>query len=118
MSRARQKGTSAETALVRYLQLNGFPHAERRALHGIADKGDVTGTPGLAWEVKNHKAYNIAGWLKETEIERANALAEYGVLVVKPNRVGLDSVQDWWAILTVADLVELLNFAGFGSRDE
>lgn len=116
MSRARQKGTSAETALVKYLQQNGFPHAERRALAGIADKGDVTGTPGVAWEVKNHKAYDFSGWLKETEVERRNALAEYGVLIVKPNRVGLDSVQDWWAVLTVSDVVELLNFAGFGKK--
>lgn len=116
MSRARQKGTSAETALVKYLRDNGFPHAERRALHGTADKGDVTGTPGVAWEVKNHKSYDISGWLKETEVERVNALAEYGILVVKPNRIGLDSVNQWWAILSVADVVELLNFAGFGAK--
>ena len=32
--RPRDIGTAAETAVVRHLQANGFPLAERRALHG------------------------------------------------------------------------------------
>jgi len=55
MSKAKAKGTSAETAVVKYLIDNGFPYAERRALNGALDLGDITGTPALAWEVKNHK---------------------------------------------------------------
>ena len=115
MSAARQKGTLAETAFVKFLIKHGFPHAERRALHGTEDKGDVTGTVGLAWEVKNHKTYQIPQWMKEAQVEAHNAKADYGLLVIKPNRVGADSVSDWWVVLPVGDAVKLLREAGYGN---
>lgn len=114
MSAERAKGTLGENGLVDYLVDHGFPHAERRALHGINDKGDVTGTIGLAWEVKNVRKYNIPGWLRETAIETENAKADYGFLIVKPNGIGAKNVDKWWAILTVADLVKLVREAGYG----
>jgi hypothetical protein len=118
MSKAKQKGTAAETALVRFLVGQGFPNAERRALGGGSsgqDLGDITGTPCLAWEVKNHKSYSIPAWLKETAIEKDNSGADFGILVAKPNGVGLSNVGDWWAIMRVADIVDLLRAAGYGN---
>ena len=114
MSRAKAKGTAAESALVRFLSGQGFPNAERRALTGQFDQGDVTGTPCLAWEVKNHKTYHFPAWLKETETERINAKADFGILVVKPNGVGLTNAGQWWAVMSVADIVNLLRDAGYG----
>lgn len=114
MSRNRAKGTLAESALVKYLTANGFPHAERRALAGELDKGDITGTIGLAWEVKNAKTYKFPAWLDETKFETENAKADFGILIVKPNGVGVGNVQDWWAVLTVEDLVKLIRDAGYG----
>jgi len=114
LSKAKQKGTSAETALVKYLQANGFPLAERRALTGQFDQGDVTGTSCLAWEVKNHKKYSISEWIKETEVERINAKADFGILVVKPVGVGISRPEDFWAIMPLAFIVDLLREAGYG----
>ena len=114
MSKQRQKGTLAETALIGYLRDNGFGGAERRALHGAHDQGDVTGTPGICWEVKNHKRYAIPEWLDETADEAHNADADHGILIVKPNGVGTTRVGDWWAILTVDQVVQLLRQAGYG----
>ena len=114
MSRAKAKGPAAESALVRFLSGQGFPNAERRALTGQFDQGDVTGTPCLAWEVKNHKTYHFPAWLKETETERINAKADFGILVVKPNGVGLTNAGQWWAVMSVADIVNLLRDAGYG----
>ena len=37
-------GTQWETDVVRYLQAHGAPLAERRALSGPVDKGDIAGT--------------------------------------------------------------------------
>ena len=116
MSRAKAKGTAAESALVRFLSGQGFPNAERRALTGQFDQGDVTGTPCLAWEVKNHKTYHFPAWLKETETERINAKADFGILVVKPNGVGLTNAGQWWAVMSVADIVNLLRDAGYGDH--
>ena len=118
MSKAKQKGTSAESALVKYLQANGFPMAERRALTGSLDQGDITGTPCLAWEVKNHKAYHIPEWLRETEIETGNAKADFGILAVKPNGVGLGNAGQWWAIMTMDQMVKLLREEGYGDKND
>lgn len=113
MSKQRAKGTAAETAVVRYLQDHGFPHAERRALHGQNDMGDVTGVGPVVLEVKNHAALDLAGWVKELEAEISNANANTGAVVAK--RRGKTDAAAWYAILPFGDLVELLLDAGYGA---
>lgn len=116
MSKQRQKGTTFETLIVNYLRDSGaFPYAERRALHGTVDKGDITGTPGLVWECKNHKQIKLAEWIDETEVERGNANADIGILVVK--RVGRGDPADQYAVLPLAELVYLLRLAGFAAAN-
>lgn len=111
MSKQRQKGTSFETAVVNWLKTNGFPYAERRALHGTNDKGDITGTGPLVWECKNHKSLSLSEWIIETEEERQNADADYGILVAK--RRGYGDPADQYAILPLTRLVALLKAAGY-----
>lgn len=113
---AKIKGTAGETAFVNYLVPNGFPGAERRALSGAYDQGDVTGTPGLVWEVKNCKKYTIPKWLRETETERFNANADFGILIVKPNGVGINNVANWWAVMTTEMMMKLVTEAGVMGR--
>lgn len=103
MSRSKNIGTRAETAVVRYLRRAGWPHAERRALRGRQDAGDITGTPGICWEVKARKRpvsdADVAAWLAETETEAAAAGAEIGVLVVRRPGVGEAHAGRWWAYM-------------------
>lgn len=115
MSKQRAKGTAFETAVVRFLQDHGFKYAERRALHGEADKGDITGTPGLVWECKNHKTLKIAEWIRETEQERINGKADYGLLIVK--RAGVGDIGQQYAMMTLDQLCRLLGDAGYGKRE-
>ena len=116
MSKAKQKGTSAESAFVKNERVVAqFPMVERRALSGVNDMGDVAGVSGLVFEIKNHKTYKFPEWLKETEVERLNALADFGILIVKPNGVGLGSVENWWATMTVGQMLDLLKKAGYGA---
>lgn len=82
MSKSRSTGTAAETAVVRYLQ-NWWPAAERRALSGNKDKGDVAGIPGVVIEVKAAATQLLAAWRRETWTEMRNAGATTCVLVVK-----------------------------------
>lgn len=117
MSKSKQKGTAAESALVKFLAANGFPNAERRALTGEFDQGDITGTPCLAWEVKNHKTYKFPEWISEIEKEKVNAKADFGILVVKPNGIGLSNQGNWWAMMPVAEMVRLLREAGYGEQN-
>lgn len=112
MSKNKAKGTSAETAVVNYLIANGYVHAERRALAGVNDKGDVAGLPGVCIEVKAHKSYSIPAWLKELATEKVNAKAEVGILVVKPVGVGSTNTGNWWAIMPLSEATELLKRAG------
>ena len=74
MSASKAKGTAAETAVVRFLQANGYPHAERRALAGAQDRGDVAGIPGLVIEVKDCKRMELAQWVDEAGIEACQEL--------------------------------------------
>lgn len=110
---SKAKGTRAETMLVRYLRDRGFPYAERRALTGARDLGDITGTPGVVWEVKAGTRLLIPEWLRQTEVERNNAKADMGVLVVKPKGLGDANVGQWWAIKPLFLEAELLKLAGY-----
>lgn len=107
MSRSKQKGTAAETAVVRALHSLGFPYAERRALRGGKDLGDVTGTPGLIWEVKDARTWCGPEWLRETETERVNANADFGILVVKVPGIGAPNAGLWITAME-QDAAELL----------
>lgn len=82
MSKSKAKGTTAEREVVRYLQ-QWWPAAERRALSGNKDKGDVAGIPGVVIEVKAAARLELAAWRRETIIEMANAEALRCMLVVK-----------------------------------
>lgn len=95
MSKARAKGTAAEREVVRYLQ-NWWPAAERRALSGNKDKGDVAGIPGVVVEVKAAQRQELAAWKRETLVECQNAGVDLCVLVVKRPYKG---VVEWDAYL-------------------
>lgn len=82
MTKSKAKGTTAEREVVRYLQ-NWWPAAERRALSGNKDKGDVAGIPGVVVEVKAAVRQELAVWKRETLVERDNAGVSNCVLVVK-----------------------------------
>jgi hypothetical protein len=104
----RIKGTGAETAVVSYLSEHGWPYAERRSLNGSQDRGDVTGMPGLAVEVKYANAgIRMGTWLSETGVERLNARADHGILVIKPVGMGDRKVGQWLAAMTGEDFNRL-----------
>lgn len=106
MSKARQKGTAAETAVVKYLQERGYTWAERRALAGVLDKGDITGIPGVVFEVKDCAKVELAKWVDELKAEMINAKVSTGTVVRK--RRGTMDVGEWFAILPFRLYVDLL----------
>jgi len=107
LSKVKQKGTLAETAVADYLRQT-FAAVERRALSGVNDKGDVAGVPNCVIEVKNQRSYKIHEWMKETETERINAEVDLGILVIKPNGVGVSRVSDWWAVVSLETITRLV----------
>lgn len=107
-------GTKTAEALARWLQANGWPSAERRALHGSEDLGDLIGCPALVWQSKGGHAAEeasdaqLAEWLTATEQQRVRAKADYGILVCKRRGYGMGRAGQWWAVMHLLDLGQLL----------
>jgi hypothetical protein len=103
-NRSKNIGTAGETRVVKYLHLNGFPEAERRALAGQQDKGDILVAPGVIAEVKAGIAAETASdhqlrlWCEETEKERQHANAEHAFLVVKRKGHGATKIGGWYVV--------------------
>lgn len=113
----REKGAVAERQLVNWLRDNGWPGAERAVRTGYrtatrtsADPGDVTGTPGLVWQMKYTARFEEPGVyaanLAETEAQRAAAGADHGLLVQR--RSGTADVGKWWVHVTGRSFAVLL----------
>lgn len=105
VSKSRAKGTAAESAVVAYLQANGFSYAERRALAGINDKGDISGVPGWVIEVKNCSQASVGAWLIEASIEATNASVD--CYCVWHKRAGKGSPGDWYVTVPAEVFVTL-----------
>jgi hypothetical protein len=114
--RSRDIGTAAERAVVCAILTRGFPHAERRALRGTQDAGDITGTPGICWSVKGGQAARTASdgqieaWLGELDEQTTHAGADLGVLVLQRTGVGENNAHRWRAILRCHDMARLASF--------
>jgi hypothetical protein len=118
MSKAKQIGTKAETAVRNYLLSVGYSPlaAHRNVLKGQDDEGDVwlRDERGLiVFEVKGGKSAKEASlgqiekWYEETETEKANANAKFGFLVTQRAGVGYPRSGEWWAYAELGDLIKL-----------
>lgn len=114
MSAARRKGTAWESMVVEHLRANGAPHAERRALAGAKDRGDVAGIPGVVIECKSAARVELAAWLDEAETERANDRADVGVVWIK--RRGRTSPGAGFVVMSGDQFLNLLAAAGYGGQ--
>lgn len=112
----RRKGANTDRAVVTWLRANGWPHAERAVRTAYTangrtapDPGDITGTPGIVWQVTDRadldQAAVLARRMSETETQRTAAGAHVGVLVQK--RRGCADPAGWFAWLPVFTLMDL-----------
>ena len=104
-NRPKAIGTRGETGVVRVARDLGFPEARRLALAGADDQGDAILCPGIIAEVKTGKAAKTASlaqidlWWLETEIERQNAGATIGLLVVQRSGYSPERAAYWRCFL-------------------
>jgi hypothetical protein len=97
---SRNKGAKAERDLVAYLRQVGFGGAERAVRTGYrtttrtaADPGDLTGTPGIVWSVKDCAAEQVSAWLDELD---AMAADELDIRLLVHKRTGKADPGRWW----------------------
>ena len=107
MNRSKTKGTQAESAVIDYLNEHGFPDAERRALNGTQDRGDVAGVPGVCIEIKNHREFDLAQWLDEAL--REGRMANAPVTVVWHKRRNKGSPGEWYVTMTGETFTRLIS---------
>jgi hypothetical protein len=105
-STAKRKGAATEQLLVDWLHANGYPHAERRHLAGIADRGDIAGLPGVTIEVKSGARLDLAIWMAELATEQANTGDPLAVLAIRPP--GHPNPDDWYFQIDAPTLIALL----------
>lgn len=103
---ARQAGTAWETAIVKALIANGWPHAERRRLSGARDRGDIAGVPGICIEAKNTTQLAVAAAVDEANVEALNANVPVGVAWFK--RKGKTSPLDGYVLMSGDTFLRLL----------
>lgn len=114
VNRPKDIGTRGETAVVKAARACGFGCAERRALAGSADVGDVLLCPGVIVEVKagqqtaNPSDRQVAAWIAETVAEQGNARADVALLVLR--RPGKGDAAAWWAYMLAGQLVDLAQY--------
>ena len=112
MNRAKQKGTAWETECVHYLSnvvFNNTKGFRRSPLSGSKDTGDIESAwlPEFVFECKNRKdaLSSLSEIMKETEQERINADADYGVALVKRRNFGTGGA---YVVMELAHFASLL----------
>lgn len=106
----KHRGYESQRIVARYLEDNGFPYAEST---GAGRAGtDITGTPGIDWEIKARRGLVIAELVKQLN-ERAEE-GKVGIGVIRPDGMGPATIETWPAVICLADLVALLRAAGYG----
>lgn len=104
---ARAIETSAVTLIVRHLQANGFPYAERCPMVANREAGAITGTPGVVWSVKWPRGSSgvpdprqVDGWVLAAEAHLRRVGGDVAVLVVAVPGSAPSEVAEWSAVVT------------------
>lgn len=116
MARSRQSAKAAgarfERSIADYLADHLDDRIDRRVKTGAADKGDIAGVRDshnrrIVIEAKDYGGQLKPGpWIREAHTEAENDNAHVGIVVAK--RRGTTNPADQWALMTVTDLVALL----------
>jgi hypothetical protein len=105
----KYRGYKSQDILANKLVYEGWPYAVST---GAGRSGtDVTGTPGIDWEVKARKDFNPSAAIKQLK-ERSDGTT-LPIAVLRLNGQGPATIGDWPAVLRLDDLIRLLKEAGY-----
>ena len=110
MSQSRKhRGYASQRIVAEYLQSQGFKHA--LPVGAGRDGSDITGIEGLDIEIKARTKLDLASLMRQlSERRQTDGL---GVGVLRLNGQGEKSVEQFVAVLTLADLAYLLKASGY-----
>lgn len=105
----KRRGRDTELLAARYLAEHGWPYAMPT---GAGAAGiDITGTPGIGWEIKARAAFEPMANLRQAT---RNAGDGVPLVLLRPNGVGPTQIGLWPVFTTLDHMVWLLRSAGFG----
>lgn len=112
-SQARKhRGYRTQKVGAEHLAKDLFPFAEST---GAGRSGtDITGTPGIDWEVKARTGFEPSAVMKQLK-DRDNG--NLGIALLRLNGQGEQSVGDWVCLLRFDDVIALLKKAGYGEQN-
>lgn len=105
----KRRGRDTEHLAARYLAANGWPYALPTGA-GAAGR-DITGTPGVAWEIKARTGFEPMANLRQA---MSNAGDDLPMVLLRPNGVGPASIGVWPVFTTLTHAIWLLRKAGYG----
>ena len=110
MSQSRKhRGYATQRIVADYFKAQGWEHA--LPVGAGRDGSDVTGIAGLDIEIKARTKLDLAGLMRQlSERRQTDGL---GVGVLRLNGQGEKSVEQFVAVLTLADLTYLLKASGY-----
>jgi len=103
----KRKGHAAELAVVKWLRLQGWFHAERVQAGTHKDRGDVDGLPGVVIEVKDRKSHSWHEYFNQLRRQIVNDKAWTGVIIAK--RPGVTDVNEWMAVMPAIEWLNLIS---------
>ena len=110
MSQSRKhRGYATQRIVAEYLQSHGWDNA--LPVGAGRDGSDITGIKGLDIEIKARTKLDLAGTMRQLQ-ERSKDTG-LGIGVLRLNGQGEKSVEQFVALLTLADLVYLLKASGY-----
>ena len=110
MTTRKSRGAETELRFAEHLTTHGWPWAQVRRGAG----SDITGTPGLVWELKARRGFTPLAWLRQVR----NHGAGLPVAVIRPDGLGPAHIGGWAMMFTVEDGINLLHAAGYGTPPE
>jgi hypothetical protein len=105
----KRRGRDTELLAARYLAEHGWPYAMPTGA-GAAGR-DITGTPGLAFEVKARAGFEPMANLRQAI---KNAGGDLPLVLLRPNGMGPTTLDIWPVFMPLSSAVYLLRKAGYG----
>jgi len=104
----RRKGATWEQKLSTLLRQHGW-HAERAGGGHRQDHGDLLGIPGWYFDAKSCRTHDLSGWVNTAQ-QQAPDPGRWAVLI---KRRGHPEPEDGYAVLTIGNLLLLMQEAGY-----
>lgn len=117
VNKSKARGTAWETAVVRFLQANGFLKARRKVQTGSLDEADVAVDDGNVFcaELKDCARISLSEFIDEAVAEAKNAHSKWGLVIIKRRNRG---VGEAYATMRLSDWTEMAHELETLRRDQ